>query len=386
MLILVVTLFSLFISFQITSNSYKDNKKYREAHFLMDKHPLDLHEKSIENDMYYLVDSPKWSRCTENGKSKYYLLDKKKYTVHEKNSVLKHDKFNLVSCKVAPMSSLGVVHEKGFYLQKERTLERFLQTYKTTVGGTEPLYMVLSYIFSSVLEYDYFILLMNIFFLSVVFLALKKFTKHYKYMYILLVLSDFYLYIYLSNTHRLKLAIMFLLLSYLTHNKTKIIMIIGAILSHLQILILYLYTLLLSLIEDFRSASILSKMKTYGLYTLLALAFALFFQDQIIAKVTYYLQLEIPYKVAALILMYLIYLFVFKLEDTIKLFVPLAIMVIVISFFIGSNRVNFLLMEFILIVELNRLLDKNKNALFVVVPFILYSIYKSVNYIQQGIS
>ena len=162
-------------------------------------------------------------------------------------------------------------------------------------------------------------------------------------------------------------------------------MIVSAILSHLQILIVYLYYLIFTLTDDVKLADVLSKKKKYSLYMLLAFVLGFFFQDQIIAKISYYLQIEIPYKVAALILMYLIYLFIFKLKSTIKLFVPLAIIVIVISFFIGSDRVNFILMEFILIVELNRLLNRNTYALFVVIPFILYSFYKSVNYIQLGI-
>jgi len=189
----------------------------------------------------------------------------------------------------------------------------------------------------------------------------------------------------MSNTHRLKLAIIFFLLSYLAHNKTRILMMISAILSHLQILLFYLYYLILTLIHSTKLDDVFLKKKKYSIYILLAFILGFIFREQIITKINWYLHIEIPYKVGVLVLIYLIYLLTFKLKDTMKLFVPLAIMVIIIAFFIGSERVNFMLMEFILIVELNRLLDRNMYALLAVIPFILYSFYKSAHYIQLGI-
>ena len=385
--ILMVTLVSLFISFQITSNNYRDNKRYSQAYFLMDKHNLNIHDKSIDNDMYYLVDSPKDTNCNENGHIKYYLLDKKSYAINKSDSILNDTQYNLLSCQKLPKYDLGIIKkEKAYYVQKDRTFSEFLKTYKTSVGGTEPVFLLLSYVSSSILEYNYFILLMNIVFLFVVFLALRKFTKDYKYMYILLVSFDFYLFIYMSNTHRLKLAIIFFLLSYLTYNKTRVTMMVSAILSHLQILLFYIYYLILKLMNSTMLDDILLQKKKYGFYMILAFIIGFVFREQIITKISWYLHIEIPYKVSTLVLIYLIYLLVFKLRDTIKVFVPLAIMVIMVSFFIGSGRVNFMLMEFIFIVELNRLLNRNWYALFAVIPFILYSFYKSVHYIQLGIS
>jgi len=385
--ILIVTIVSLFISFLITSNNYRDNKHYSQAYFLMNKHNLSIHSKGLSNnDIYYLIDSPKNTDCNESGHIKYYLLDKKEYTINEYDSVLNDKQYNLLSCQKLPKYNLGIIKkEKAYYIQEDRTFTEFLQTYKTSIGGIEPIYILLSYIASSILEYNYFILLMNLIFLLVVFLALKKFTKNYISMYILLVSFDFYFFIYMSNTHRLKLAIIFFLLSYLAYNKTKIMMMISAILSHLQILLFYLYYLILTLIHSPKLDDILLKKKKYSIYILLAFILGFIFREQIITKINWYLHIEIPYKVGTLILIYLLYLFIFKLRSTIKVFVPLAIMIMIISFFIGSGRVNFMLMEFIFIVELNRLLNRNTYALFAVIPFILYSFYKSAHYVQLGI-
>jgi len=233
LLILLVTLFSLFISFQITSNDYKDNKRYSQAYFLMNKHNMHILSEGIkENDKYYLVDSPRFSSCNEDGVIKYYLLDKNRYTINKNDSILTDKQYNLLSCENLPKYDLDIVkREKGYYIQKDRTLNELMNSYRTTIGGMEPMYILVSYISSSIMNYNYFILLMNLIFLLVVFLALRKFTKNYLYMYILLVSFDFYFYMYLSNIHRLKLAIIFLLLTYLTHHKTKVIMTILFVLS-----------------------------------------------------------------------------------------------------------------------------------------------------------
>ncbi len=389
--IFLVTLVSLSISYQITSNNYKDNKRYSQAYFLMNKHNVNIHQNYTDNKMYYLVDSPRFTGCKENGHLKYYLLNKKEYAINERDSALSDKQYSLLSCeKLSKYDNLGITKkEKGYYVQQDRTLNELLNSYRTTIGGMEPMYILLSYISSSVLDYNNFILLMNLVFLLVVFLALKKFTKNYKYMYVILVSFDFYFYIYLSNTHRLKLAIIFFLLSYLAHNKTKIAMIVSALFSHFQILIFYLYYLIVIQIKNNKLSDIVLKKKKYDIYMILAfvvLAFALgLVSREIISKISYYLQMEIPYKVGFIVLIYLVYLFVFKLRDTVKIFVPLALMILIISFFIGSGRVNFMIMEFIFIVELNRLLNRNWYSLFAVIPFILYSFYKSLNYIEVAI-
>ena len=92
-LVLIVTLFSLFISFQITSNNYKDNSHYSEAYFFMNKHELSISSNDIQrtdtddNDMYYLVDSPKDTGCLDKGHLKYYLLDKEWYGITERTNL-----------------------------------------------------------------------------------------------------------------------------------------------------------------------------------------------------------------------------------------------------------------------------------------------------------
>jgi len=390
-LIILVTLFSLFITFQITAHNYKDNTRYSQAYFLMNQHHLNIPKKGIDNDMYYLVDSLENSQCIQDGNTKYYLLDKDRYPISTSDSILTDKQYNLLSCeKLSKYNTLPIVKkEKGYYIKKNRSLGALLNEYRTTIGGMEPIYIFLSYISSSVMDYNYFILFLNLAFLVVVFLALKKFTKNYKYMYIILVLTDYYFYVYQSNTHRLKLALIFFLLSYLTHNKTKILMIAASLFSHLQILIYYLYYLILTQIQNNKLSNILSKKQQYDIYMVLTFAlfsFALgFVSREIISKISYYLHLNIPYKVIILVVIYLIYLYIFKLKDTIKTFIPLAIIVIGISLFIGSSRVNLMLMEFIFIIELNRVLNKQKYALLIIVPFILYSIYKSVHYIQLGL-
>ena len=123
--------------------------------------------------------------------------------------------------------------------------ESFL-SYKNVVGSSEPVYFIISYLFSFIISYDVFILIINIIFLISIFHLFKFYFNNYYLIYIITLLTDFYLYIFLTNTHRLALAIIFFVL-YLTSKKSKMIFLILSFLSQLQIVFCYIYTLIVKM-------------------------------------------------------------------------------------------------------------------------------------------
>lgn len=385
-LIGLISIMALFISFKIISNNYSDNAVYGKSYFLMNKHNINKSTNNlIKDNSYYIVNCQIYKGELNKDNIKYYLLDKKKYLISNDDSIIDNKQYYLVDYQSILNAGIDKGHDQSYYIKNERSIEETFKSYRITIGSYEPMYFLLSYIFSSVLEYKYFILFINSIFLLVVLLSLKKFTENYKWLYVALVLTDFYFYVYLSNIHRLKLAILFLLLSYILYNRSRVFAIFSAIISHLQIFIFYLYLAILDVIKNFNENNLLQERKKYVIYTVFILLIILLFQNHIKSKLNYYLYMEISYRVSAVILMYLIYLVIFKLEDTIKLFIPLAILVFIVSFMVGADRINFMLMEFIFIVELNRLLNKNIVALVVVIPIVLYNSYKTIDFIKVGL-
>ena len=110
------------------------------------------------------------------------------------------------------------------------------------------------------------------------------------------------------------------------------------------------------------------------------------FQDYILSKLNHYKTFELPLKGITLILLYCIFLYTFKFKDTLFLFLPLALVVLIASFIVGEFRLLFILMEFILLFELNRFFDKKNISLIIIIPILLYNSYKSIDYIMLGLS
>ncbi|MAC83425.1 MAG: hypothetical protein CL624_04755 [Arcobacter sp.] len=380
-LVVFSTFFSLYISFLITNNNFRDNINYSTAYLIFESYI------SKNNKKYYLLNANNIKINKNQVLSKYCLIPKKNI-LREDANILLNDKYYLVSEKnCVKKDYLGVknIHKK-YYLSNTLSLKESYKNYFYAVGSYEVGDYILNYIFSKFISYDLYILLLNIFFLVTVYIALKRFTKHYKIIYTILLFTDFYFYVYLSELHRLKLSIIFFLIFMLVKNISRGIFLILGLISHLQSVVFYAYIIILGLYKDLLSRKIFYCVKKYLPYFVFLIIIFILFQDQIFSKLNYYQKFEIPFKTIIFSGGYLSFLFYFKDKEVLPSFLPLSILVFIASFLVGENRLFFILIEFVLIYELNKVFNKNYTSLIIVIPIIVYNSYKSINYIMLGLS
>lgn len=254
-------------------------------------------------------------------------------------------------------------------------------SYSTIVGSIEPIYFLVSYLLSYLIDYNTFIFILNFIFLLSLFYVFKYFFTKYYLIFNIFLLTNFYLYIFLTNTHRLKIAFIFFIL-FLIVKKYKLLSIFVAIISHLQVFLFYLYTLLLKF-----KVSIKYKIKKKSLFNflvvviLLSLVFIYMF-PHIESKIYYHSQKAgVPFSTIILGTVYVLYLILFNQFKILKLFIPLFLLILPITFFIVPDRLNFILYEFIFLIELNQLLNKRYYSIIAVLPVVSYSGFKLINLI-----
>jgi hypothetical protein len=300
----------------------------------------------------------------------------------------------IFSCITLYIANLAVVNnydDNILYIQAynqiiDLSLTKAYIAYKHFTGGSEIIYFYLNYNASSYIKYPVFILYLNIVFLLVFYKTLKKYFRNYVIIYLITLFTNFYLYVFLINTHKLKVALIFLML-FLLLNKFKKSMLVLSVLSHFQAIIVFIYyavIILLQKIKDKKLFIINSKKINYTFLLISTIAISLFY-DKILTKIIYYSDFSIPYRVILLIILYTTYLNLFKLKRTKKFFYPVAVIILILSCIIGGDRINFILMEIIFFTELNRSLFNNKYALLVVVPILVYNFTKLVFYINDGV-
>jgi len=276
-------------------------------------------------------------------------------------------------------------------------LENYNQ-FKLDIGhGAEPIYFLFNYIFKDVIEFNSLILIINIFFLYSVFNVLKKFFKYYLLIYIILLLSNNYIYVLLSDPHRVKLAISFFLL-YLVSVRYKSILLILSILTHFQMLIFIVYKFMILIFD---------KIKDKGSFLLSNLQIFVLLCFFILYYITYdsfgytYIYLPIYNKIVVysdtfkinlntvvftwFYIYYICYIHYFKLNNTQKLFYPLLIVLFSISFILNFYRIQLLLLILIFVIELNRLFDGKRYAVLIVLPLIIYNFYNLVKFLIKGL-
>ena len=112
-----------------------------------------------------------------------------------------------------------------------------------TISAIEPIYSLFAKVFSSIgLEYEFFILVINVFFIIIICKFIEKTCDINRYGVIILSLflaHDFYLLKLLSELHRLKIGVAFTLVAFLfAKDRNRNLLLMTAILSHLQIILL----------------------------------------------------------------------------------------------------------------------------------------------------
>jgi len=194
-------------------------------------------------------------------------------------------------------------------------------------------------------------------------------------MYTYTIITNVYVYVAVLETHRLKLAIIFFLLSIVFIDKRKYFTILS-ILSHLQIILIYISIELNNFIVR------LLKFKLNYKIFIFFILIILIFNSHIISKLQYYQFNELPIKTILLVFCYYFYIFIFNIKRN-SFFYSLVFVVLFLSFFISGDRLNLFIVTYIVTVELNDLLHNKKRALLIVFPFTIYHLFKISEFIKE---
>lgn len=258
----------------------------------------------------------------------------------------------------------------------------FIEAFKLhaiEISSVEPIYFFFAYLSNNFLNYASYILLLNVVFLVSIYLFFRKYFRNYKIIYTYMLFTNIYIYVNILETHRLKLAITFFLLSIVFLNKKKYFILLS-ILSHLQIIIVYISIELNKFLVRLLKFKLNYKLL---LFFIVVILIAYIFNSHIIDKLVYYNQIErFPLNTLILIFGYIFYLFIFKVKQD-SYFWTLGILVLFLSFFISSDRLNLFLVTYILTVEINQLLHNKKRALIILFPFTIYHLLKVFLWVQQ---
>jgi hypothetical protein len=259
--------------------------------------------------------------------------------------------------------------------------------YKIYTGGSELVYFILSYVSSYYLTYTVFIVSLNAIFLSSLYQSFKKYFRNYKIIYIVTVLTNFYLYVFLLNTHKIKLALIFLMF-FALFSKLKKTWLLISIITHFQVLIYPIYLATDSLITKIKSKKILI-LKRKNIKNIIFLMFLsgcslLLWFDDIVNKIQLYYSVGTANRTVLITIMYYAYLSVFKLHNERARFLVISLVIIALAIVVSGDRVNFILMEYIFFIEMNRYLHNNSFALIILVPLIFYNLAKLILYVNTA--
>lgn len=271
--------------------------------------------------------------------------------------------FFLSSCIlfIGYISSITLNGDNANYFRGWKTLTdtSFFEAFKLhslEVGSIEPVYFIFAFLTNSFLNYEMFILLLNLFFLISIYLFFKKYFRNYMIMYTYTIITNVYVYVAILETHRLKLAIMFFLLSIVFIGKRKYFTILS-ILSHLQIILIYISIELNNFIVRLLKFKLNYKI---FIFFILIILIIFIFNSHIISKLQYYQFNELPIKTILLVFCYCFYIFIFNIKRN-SFFYSLVFVVLFLSFFISGDRLNLFIVTYIVTVELNDLLHNKKE-------------------------
>ena len=265
-------------------------------------------------------------------------------------------------------------------------------------GGVEPVYFLLNYIFSSYLNFNIFIILINLTFLYFIHQALRTFyPKNYLFIYTALILSSNFIFVLLADVHRLKLAILFFLV-YLTSVNYRGVFLSISLASHFQMAAYIIYRAFDHLLDKFSGHNKGYFNKRYMAIFMLGVgAFVFIFYDALYLyfylplanKILYYFRpMESYFNLVwygGLFGIYFTYLILFKLRETGRLLIPLFITLFTLSIILSLYRLNLIWLTIVFIVEFNRLLTGKNYAIVIAMPLFMYSLYGFSRFALRGL-
>lgn len=268
-------------------------------------------------------------------------------------------------------------------------------------GGVEPIYFLLNYTFKFFVDFNFFIILINLIFLYYFYKLLKTvFLKNHQLIYAITITSSNLIIVLLSDVHRLKVAYLFFMV-YLCSNRFKNLFLIISLFSHFQMVAFIIYSAVDRIYKKIVSQTKLSK----NIYKFLLLS--VIFSGIIVssyefvytfvvlpleAKLAYYMRS--PDNTAffnmarfgGIFGIYMTYLLLFKLKDTFSFVLPIFFTLFSLSIILNLYRLNLVWLLIIFIIEINRLSLGKKFAIVIVAPLLIYNIFYTSEFIWRGLS
>lgn len=266
------------------------------------------------------------------------------------------------------------------YMQDLDFIESYF-TFKLYTGGSEPLLFLFYFAMSPWIDYIFSTTLINFLFLLILYIVLGKFFTKRLLVFVILICTDYYLVRLLGELHRFKVAIMFFMLAlYFDSIKIKVIAFLFSILGHFQILILLFYVMLKSFFNEFSFKSPKFKNSYFFILILFIIVLSLFY-TQLMSKINYYIRFDLPISTLAIGLFYSLFLFIAKHFKDLKIFLLYFCCIFLFTLFLGSDRMNIFLFDYIFLLELYKFLEKRKYiSMIVIFPIVIYNLYRIMNF------
>lgn len=269
---------------------------------------------------------------------------------------------------------------RNFYYNcfySENTKQQFL-CYASTVGTQEPVYFYLVKFFHIFLEKDLFISLVNslttFVFVKIVYTYFEK--KRNVHLFIILMLFNYYTTVLFFSAERLKFALFFLLLSIFFSKFKSLFFKIIMVLTHIQMMIIYLSLLLNDFFKK-NEKSMIFKISTFVILSLALLVIYSTLQEHITRKFISY-NSEIENNINRIIGVFKASIFLVLTYLSVKKIYPLLLQfpLIIAIFIFGSSRI--IIMVFFMYVA--TVVYYNKKIDFLVISVLIYFLFRSVDF------
>lgn len=274
---------------------------------------------------------------------------------------------------------------RAFYnlcLQDENTLLLKFNCYKETLGAQEPIYFFIAYIFSFFSSKIFFTSFTNA---LLIFFLVQAVFKYYekvwhRHIFIIFLISNYYMLGLFFSTERLKIGFLFFIVAICLNNK-KSVLLITAILSHLQMLFIITPFVLSILLKSTVRLWVKTTLIVSSSLSIILIFFLL--KEQVFGKFNAYYQGAIESgsgPIGVIKTSFFIILACFSLRR----FEPLIVgaPIIIMAYFIGSTRLG--MMAFILylcyVIKLNKRMD------IAMIIALSYFSYKSIGFITNTLS
>lgn len=259
----------------------------------------------------------------------------------------------LISAILMPMYQLGdqEFYRKFYELAEGASFSQAFELAWLTLSSGEFGYPALVWFFSGILDKDVFVSISNAF-LAVVFLRVGRRLGGNLLLLVLVVLTNFYLYVLYFGAERLKYAVLFALLGFLVWQKTgsrlrgAFFGVLG-VLFHSQILILIASFFSFFLVDFFRQFLRPKILAAFFLFLGIASVLAFYLQDYWLLKLVAYGEGRDPFDIMHLSKVILISALIFYYSKYSGRVLLAMIPFFVANAFVGSSRI-LILMYFVL--------------------------------------